>query len=86
MTGGACVAGGVHDRRNAWQGTCMAGGTCITGRHAWQGGVHGRRTCAAEGACMAGVGACMAGDTATAADGTHPTRMHSCLKKYDGFL
>ena len=28
------------------------------------------------GACVAGV--CMAGDTATAADGTHPTGMHSC--------
>ena len=28
------------------------------------------------GACTAG-GACMAGETATAADGSHPTGMHS---------
>ena len=27
-----------------------------------------------------GGGACMAGDTATAADGTHPTGNHSCLQ------
>ena len=46
-------------------GACMAGGC------AWQGacmvgGVHGR-------------GVCVAGEMATAADGTHPTGMHSCL-------
>ena len=40
------------------------------------GGMHGK------GACVAGGrvwwwGACVAGDTATAADGTHPTGMHS---------
>ena len=30
---------------------------------------------------MAGGGkACVAGETATAADGTHPTGMHSCLQ------
>ena len=30
--------------------------------------------------CMAGGGgACVAGDTATAADGTHPTEMHFCF-------
>ena len=28
---------------------------------------------------MAGGGACVAGGTATAADGTHPTGMHSCV-------
>ena len=27
-------------------------------------------------------GACVAGETATAADGTHPTGMHSCLRKF----
>ena len=27
-------------------------------------------------------GACIAGETATAADGTHPTGMHSCFQ-YD---
>ena len=31
-----------------------------------------------EGACVAG-GACMAGETATAAEGTHPTGLHSCI-------
>ena len=36
----------------------------------WQGDVHGR----------GGGGACVAGETATAADGTHPAGMHSCLK------
>ena len=36
-----------------------------------KGGMCGR------GVCMAG-GACVAKETATAADGTHPTEMHSC--------
>ena len=40
----------------------MAGGV-------WQGGVHGR------GTCMAG-GACAVGETVTAVDGMHPTGMH----------
>ena len=40
------------------------GGGCL------EGDVHGR----GDG------GACMAGETATAADGTHPAGMHSCLK------
>ena len=38
-----------------------------------KGGVHG------EGDMRGGGGACMAGETATAADGTHPTGMHSCF-------
>ena len=47
-----------------------------------EGGMRGRRwVCMARGACM--VGGCvmggMAGETATAADGTHPTGMHSCF-------
>ena len=37
-----------------------------------------------------GGGACMAGETATAADGTHPTGMHSCillsLRHIDDFI
>ena len=41
-------------------------GVCMAGGHAWQG------------ACMAG-GACMAEEMATAADGMHPTGMHSCF-------
>ena len=45
-------------------------GACMVGGHAWQG------------ACMAGEG-CVAGDTATAADGTHPTGMHAL---FWGFL
>ena len=71
--GAACVLEGVHGRAgHAWQGACMAG---VHGReHAWLGeghvwqGVHGRVACVAEV------------DKATAADGTHPTGMHSCSK------
>ena len=39
-------------------------GACVAGAYV-AGGMHGR-------------GACVAGEMATAADGTHPTRMHSC--------
>ena len=49
------------------------GGVYVIG-HAWHGAIHGR------GSCMAG-GTCMTGDTATAADGAHPTGMHSFLKR-----
>ena len=54
----------------------------------WQGGVHGWGACmggvhggghAWWGGGMCGRGACMAGETATAAEGTHPTGLHSCL-------
>ena len=54
------------------------------------GGICGRR-CAWQGACMAGgmrgrgcawQGVCMVGEMATAADGTHPTGMHSCFKLF----
>ena len=51
--------GGMHDRRCAWQGVCMAAG-CVAGD------MHNRE-------------ACVARETATTADGTHPTGMHSCL-------
>ena len=60
-----------------WQrGACMAGGMCGGGGmhgwgHAWQG------ACVARGHVWQG-GTCMAGETATAADGKHPTGMHSC--------
>ena len=58
-------------RRGAWQWGMHGSGAV----HGW--GVHGW-----QGACMAGgmrgKGACVAGETATAADGTHPTGMHSC--------
>ena len=43
----------------------MAGGVC-------GGGMHGR------GGMPGGGGACVAGEMATAADGMHPTEMHSC--------
>ena len=48
----------------------MAGG--MHGMCVWHGGMHGSGGYAWQGACVTG-------DTATAADGTHPTGMHSCL-------
>ena len=49
--------GDMHGGRYAWQGACVAGGTCVVGGvhgrgHAWQGvcvagGMHGRGTCMA---------------------------------------
>ena len=65
-----CGEGGVHGEGCMHgRGTCMAGGVHGGGMHGrgmHGGGVHGRK-------------ACVAGETATAADGTHPTAMHSCL-------
>ena len=66
--GGACMAkGGVHGKEGCvWQGG-----------HAWWG-----EACVAKGGmhCRGGGigGLCVAGEMATAADGTHPTGMHSC--------
>ena len=51
---------------DVWQGACVV-----------RGGVHGRGCMRGKGG-MHGRGACVAGKTATAADGTHPTVMHSC--------
>ena len=69
---GACV-GGMHGRGgHAWEQVYMVGGV-HGGGHMWQG-----RACMV-GACVAKGVACMAGETTTAADGTHPTGMHSCL-------
>ena len=70
---GACVAGGHAWWGCAWQGACMVGGCAWQGGHAWQGGMHGR-------GCVWWGGSCVAGETATEADGTHPTGMHSCFK------
>ena len=64
MHGGVCMVGGMDGK---W--VCMAGGV-------WHGDMHGRG-CVAWG--HAWQGACMAGESATAAGGTHPTGMHSCL-------
>ena len=54
---------------SAWQGACMAGGV---------GGLYGGEGCAWQGRGMHSRGTCLAGQTATAADGRHPTGMHSC--------
>ena len=70
--GGHAWQGGVHGKR--W---CVAGGMHCGG-HVWQ------EACMAEGACVTGghvwqEEACVPGEMATAADGTHPTGMHSCF-------
>ena len=61
-----CMPGG-----HAWQGACIVGVCMARGMHgrghAWQGGMHGK-------------GGGVVGEMATAADGTHPTGMHSCLR------
>ena len=49
-------------------GACMAGGMYSRGHPGQRG--------------HALWGACMAGDMATAANGTHPTVIHSCFLKY----
>ena len=88
--------GGMQDRRCmvvgcAWQGACVAGGMhgkvgdmCgKVGGHVWQGGGHVWWGDAWQGGHV-WWGVCVAGETATAAYGTHPTRMHSCL--YNEFI
>ena len=78
---GSCVAGGVHGRGYAWQGSMCAGGIHDRGGCTLQG-VHGRGCMAGgtwQGVCMVwGGGACIAGETATELGGTHLTGMHSC--------
>ena len=90
--GEACMAKGVGmcgEGRHAWQrggGVCGKGGMhgnrdmCGERGHAWQRGVFAAkgRACMARGACRQRGGACVVGETATAADGMHPTGMHSC--------
>ena len=84
---GACMAVGVHGRGHTWQGVCgrgMHGRGGVHGRegmhgmgHTWQGCVwQGDMHC---GGGMHGQGVCMAGDRQYAADGMHPTGMHSCF-------
>ena len=63
---------------HAWQGVCVVGVMHGRGR-VWQGGMYGRGG-------VHGRGACMAGETATAADGTHPTGMHSCFILYSSLV
>ena len=53
------------------------------GGQVWQEGVHGTGECVAKGVVRGGGGGlCVAGETATAADGTHTTGIHSCLIVY----
>ena len=57
-------------------------GVCVTGcmhgvGYVWQADMHCRGTCMAG--VGGGVGACVLGETATAADCTHTTGMHSCI-------
>ena len=76
---GACVVvgGGMGGRGGMCDGRGMCvGGACMAGG-AWQGG-HAWQGCAWQGACVV-IRACVAGETATAAGGTHPTGMYSCL-------
>ena len=84
MLGGAespCVAGGMHDGGVCMVRACMAG-DMHGGGHAWQEGMHGGRV-NGRGVHGRGVhgggGTCVAEETATAADGTHATGMHSCF-------
>ena len=64
----------------------MGGGTHAGKAGMYGGGGHAWRGCGRGdmhhkgGVCVVG-GACVAGETATAADGTHPTGMHSCFSK-----
>ena len=73
----------MHGKESGRGAYVVKGGMCGE-----EGGMYGK-----EGACMAKEdvhgegghawqrgGACMAGDMATAADGTHPTGMHSCYR------
>ena len=92
---GGMFSGGVHGSGHAWQvEACVVGGMHgvggVHGRGACMaGGMHGggyvwQQVCVVGGGDMHGRGihdrgTCMVGETATAADGTHPTGMHSCL-------
>ena len=51
---------------------CMLGGVCADEGHMWRGDMHSGGIC--------DTGSCVAAETVTAADGTHPTEVHSCLK------
>ena len=86
--------GGMHDTWCAWWGACVAGCVCGS-EACMAEGVYGRGACMAHGVhgggghvwwvvCVAAGhawqgGSCVSGETATAADGTHPTGMYSCL-------
>ena len=80
---GACVTGGVHGVMHDRE--CIMGGVhsmgvcgmgCVWQGYVWQGGMCGKGD--VDGRGHAWQGTCMAGETATAADCTQPTGMHSC--------
>ena len=70
----ASVKYSVLRRWRVWQRGVHGGGTFVAG------GMHNVGRVWMAGACAAVGGAYVAGETATAADGTHPTGMHSCYK------
>ena len=72
---GACVAQG-----HAWQGDGIHGRG-----HAWQGSMHCRGMHDRGHAWQKGHAWQEAGETATAADSTHPTGMHSCFLYFQLF-
>ena len=71
-------------RAGAWSRRgCMVQGCAWSGGCAWSRGVPGLGGCLVPGWGGVGIPACTEADpppgqTATAADGTHPTGMHSC--------
>ena len=71
---GACVAGG----HIWWWGAFMVGAMC-GGQYAWQGVIWDRGHAGWGHVWWGGGAACVVGETVTAADGTHPTEMHSCF-------
>ena len=80
------VSHSVHRGRGLYGGGMHGRGACVAGKHAWwgacmAGGIHGRGACMAGGCVVEGLhcrGACISGEMTIAADGTHPTGMHSC--------
>ena len=62
------MAGGLHGGEPVWQQDVCGKGV-VHGGACVTGGMHGKR-------------ACVAGEMATAADGTHPTGMHSFKHNY----
>ena len=74
--GEACMANGsmCGVAGSIAKGVCMAKVGCVAGGAHGKGGMCGRGCAWQESR--------MAGKTATAADGTHPTGMHSCLQKF----
>ena len=62
--------------KNSVGGACMLKGACMAGGVAR--GVRGEGDMCGRGDMHDREGACVAGETVTAADGTHPTGIHSC--------